>query len=381
MSSLYVGAAIFYTLLMVALGTSKLFSSLSPTELLQVEQSAQTHAYAAGETLFKEGDKGDGIYLVQSGLVQISALVNEGERRVLSRLGPGEFFGEMAVLDNEPRSATTLAEEPTQAYFIPRESLLRILDLSPRLAVSLVREFSFRMREFNRRYIQEALQAERLTLVGRFARSIVHDFKNPLNVIGISAEMAAMETATPTMRASAKTRIRKQVDRLSNMINELLEFTRGTQASIVLANTDYAAYVQQIIDEIRPEIEARAVTLECENPPPAVHVLIDPARLTHVFYNLIHNAVDAMPDGGKVKLRFEVRARDILTEIEDTGQGIAPEILSRLFEAFATYGKAQGTGLGLSICRKIIQDHRGQITARSEPGRGAIFSFNLPLYQ
>jgi signal transduction histidine kinase len=109
-------------------------------------------------------------------------------------------------------------------------------------------------------------------------------------------------------------------------------------------------------------------------------VLLDPGRLTHVFYNLVHNAVDAMPDGGAVTLRFKQDAKGVTTEIQDTGKGIAPEIAGRLFEAFATYGKAQGTGLGLSICKKIIEDHRGTIEARSvpEPGQGAIFAFTLP---
>ena len=81
---------------------------------------------------------------------------------------------------NEPRSASATAEEPTVTRFIPRADLLGILENSPRLAVNLVREFSLRLRDFNRQYIREVLEAERLALVGRFARSIVHDFKNPL---------------------------------------------------------------------------------------------------------------------------------------------------------------------------------------------------------
>jgi len=363
---------------MVVLKTSKLFSGLLAAELQALEQTAQLTAYKAGKSIFQEGDPGDGIYIIVEGNVQITCLIGENQRRVLSRLGPGDFFGEMAVLDQQPRSATALAETDTQVYFILRDDLQRILTRSPGLALGLVREFSQRMRDFNHRYTEEVVQAERLTLVGKFARSIVHDFKNPLNIIGISAEMAAMDNTAPEMRVAAKNRIRKQVDRLSNMINELLEFTRGSVTAMVFAKTNYAVFIRQLMDDIRPEVEARKSKLELENEPPDANLLFDPTRMTHVFYNIINNACDAMPDGGKVILRFKDSDSGVATEIEDTGEGIAPEIVARLFQAFATYGKAQGTGLGLSICKKIVEDQGGRISARSEPGRGAIFSFTLP---
>jgi len=235
------------------------------------------------------------------------------------------------------------------------------------------------MREFNRHYIQEVLQAERLTLVGRFARSIVHDFKNPLNVISLASEMVNMDGATPEMRKNAAFRIRRQVDRLSNMINELLEFTRGSQAAVVLAGSDYGAFVKHLIDEVAPEVKEKGVEIVFETPPPKVMALMDPHRLTHVFYNLINNAVDEMPNGGRIFLRFQVRDIDILTEVEDTGKGISPEISGHLFQPFATFGKMKGTGLGLSICKRIIEDHRGEITTRSEPGKGAVFAFTIQL--
>jgi len=364
---------------MLALRNSKLFGGMLAEELQALAETAHIRAFQAGQTIFTEGDPGDAIYVVIEGKVQISAFVNEHERRVLSHIGPGDFFGEMAVLDNESRSATATAETDVQMYYIPRLQMLHILETSPRLAIGLVREFSHRMREVNRQYIAEVLQAERLTLVGRFASSIVHDFKNPLNVIGLSAELAGMKKATPEMRQAAQQRIARQVARLSNMINELLEFTRGARASIVLAQGDYGVFVAQMLDEITPEIEAKSVQLVCENPPPNISVLLDPKRLPHVFYNLIHNAVDVMPTGGRITLRFRTADSEVITEIEDTGKGIAPEIAGRLFEPFATYGKSQGTGLGLSICKKILNDHRGWIAVRSEPGRGAIFTFALPL--
>jgi signal transduction histidine kinase len=234
------------------------------------------------------------------------------------------------------------------------------------------------VREFDRRFIDEVLQAERLALVGRFAQSIVHDFKNPLNIIGFAAELAAGEGVAAEHRVEAKIQINRQVERMTNMINELLEFSRGSSRSVTLEPTDYRDFVQEFLKEIEPEAAEKYVKIECQNPPPTIALALDRARLLHVFHNLINNAIDVMPGGGTITLRFRVEDREIVTELEDTGPGLAPEIEPQLFQPFATHGKKHGTGLGLSICKRIIEDHRGHIHARNEPGRGAVFSFTLP---
>jgi signal transduction histidine kinase len=364
---------------MVAIESSKLFGGLSQGDLDLLRGSMEVREFPHDQAIFKEGGAGDGMYMVRSGAVQISAVIGEGERKALANLGPGDYFGEMAVIDNEPRSASAMTQGETSVYYWPRGAILKLLEQSPILAVRLIREFSHRMREFNKRFVDEALQAERLTMVGRFARSIVHDFKNPLNVIGLAAEMAAMDRATPAMRTNSVARIRKQVDRLSRMTNELLEFTRGSQNPIVLAQTNFADFINEILEELSAEALDRRVEIVCETPAPEIELLLDPSRLTHVFYNLVHNAIQAMPDGGKIMLRFRSDNGELITEIEDTGKGFAPEIVNRLFEAFATFGKANGSGLGLAICKKIVTDHKGNIKAHNFPNRGAVFTIGLPL--
>src|SRR5256886_16043826 len=224
---------------MVVLKTSKLFGGMVAAELEALEHTAQVRVYKAGRNVFQEGDPGDGLYLILEGKVQITCLLGQDQRIVLSRLDDGDFFGEMAVLDNQPRSATATAETDTKVYFILRDDLLKVLERSPSLAASLVKEFSQRMRDFNHQYTREVLQAERLTLVGRFARSIVHDLKNPLNIISITAEIADSQTA-PELRQEAMLRIRKQVDRISELINEILDFTQSSHSTFVLAPADYS---------------------------------------------------------------------------------------------------------------------------------------------
>jgi len=348
-------------------------------EVRALGRAGHVRRFRAGETIFSAGDTGDGFYLVETGLVQISAVVGNGESRVLAGIGPGDFFGEMAVLDDAPRSATARAEVDTEVCFLGRDEFLRLLERRPQFALNLIREFSARMRALNRKYADEILQAERLAVIGRFAGTIVHDFKNPLQVIGLAAELACSDHTAPPMRHKAQDRIARQVERMSNMLGELIEFTKPTGQRPLLTSVNFARYMNPLAEEIRQEIAERGVKLELENPPPDLEVRIQPQRLSRLFYNLLNNAVDEMSDGGKIFLRFIVEAGELRIEVEDTGRGIAPEIAQTLFQPFATHGKTHGTGLGLTICKKIVEDHSGRIWARSEPGKGATFCFTLPL--
>ena len=127
------------------------------------------------------------------------------------------------------------------------------------------------------------------------------------------------------------------------------------------------------------ELAQRGVKLVLETPPPSVPVNIEPQRLSRLFYNLLNNAADEMKDGGKITLRFKKSHGELQVEVQDNGKGIAPEIAESLFKPFATFGKPNGTGLGLTICRRIAEDHGGRIWVTSQPGKGATFSFTLPL--
>jgi signal transduction histidine kinase len=365
---------------MASLETSKPFRNLSSAEQEALRKITRERNFAAGELIFKEGDTGDGIYIVKEGSVEISVALNQNVRRAFAKLSPGEMFGEMAVLELKPRSATATAATATEVYFIPRDALLLMLADSPALSLELLREISQRLREFNRRYVEETIQAERLAVIGRFARSIIHDLKNPLSIISMSAELIAMQPTKPEARENAQIRIRKQVERIGDLISDILDFTNGSKARTLVGNTNYAAFVQSVLEEIRPDAETRRVIIEVQ-PPPSIALPIDPKRVRRVFHNLIQNAQDAMPGGGKIVVRFLTEKNEVITEIEDTGSGIAPEIANSLFEAFATFGKEHGTGLGLSICKKIIEDHGGRIWARNEPGHGAVFAFALPMDQ
>lgn len=358
---------------------AKRFVGALAEELSALKSDGHVRDFRVGDVIFSAGDPGDGFYVVESGQVRIAATVGRNEPRTLATIGPGDFFGEMAVVDAEPRSASAIAEAPTRTFFLTRDKLLNLLREKPRLALDIVREFSIRMRALNQKYLDEIVQAERLAVIGRFAGTIVHDFKNPLTIIGLAAELACSEDTSPPMRHQAQNKITRQVERMTNMLQELIEFTKPSGQQPKLKSVDFARYMNPLADEIRQEIADRGVKLVLETPPPNVDVRIEPRRLSRLFYNLLNNAVDEMPEGGKIFLRFRVSKSELQVEVEDTGRGIAPEIAETLFKPFATHGKEHGTGLGLTICKKIVEDHGGQIWATSERGKGATFFFTLPL--
>ncbi len=349
------------------------FGELFATEFQDLQKTAQMRSYDSGDVIFSEGDPGDGFYIVEHGEVEISGQIGSEERKVLARVTDGAVFGEMAVLDDGPRSATAIAKSTLQVHFLSREELFIVLPQKPELTFRLLRELTRRIRASN----QEILQAERLAIIGRFARTIVHDFKNPLNVIGLAAEMSCGDWADDESRKSSLERINRQISRMTNMLNELLEFTRGTSHTLILRSTDYARYITDLIQELRADVEVRKIKLELENEPPTINLQLEPQRFSHLVFNLVNNAADEMPGGGTIYFRFEESAGAVTTHVRDTGKGIAPEIAAKLFEPFATHGKSHGTGLGLSICKKIVEDHGGRIWAETAPEGGAIFSFSI----
>jgi signal transduction histidine kinase len=362
---------------MVELDAAEIFRQLPPAERAFAEASAQPRTYPAGQEIFREGDPGDGLYVVLAGCVEISGQLTPERRQVFSTLHPGQIFGEMAIIEALPRSACATAKETTTVAFLDRATMQTMIERSPTVAGALLQLVSHRLREFNQHYLQEVVQTERLAAVGRFARSIIHDLKNPLSIIGLTAEMMR-PGVTPAQHAGAIARITKQLDRIQDLVADMLHFTQCGRATALQA-VNFADYIESLVAELRPDLELQSANLILANAPPAVSVNLDPKSVRRVFHNLTHNAAEALTGAGTITVRFTQTQRELITEIADTGPGLPPEIMARLFEPFATHGKNHGTGLGLSICKKIITDHGGRISARNQPNGGALFSFTLPL--
>ena len=343
-----------------------------------LKRKCRRRSFRKGQVIFREGDTSDGLYVIEEGVVEISALIGPRERRVLTIFGPGDYFGEIALIDSKPRSATATAKQPTVVCCISREKVWRMFEEFPRLLVTMMLGFSHRIREFDRRYLQELFQHERLALLGRFAQSIVHDFHSPLSNIGFAADLVSHRDATSKEKTTANAIIRRQVERMTGMISEVFEFTRSSRSRVDLTRTNLDQFIKDMVAELTPECSRKSVEFELKTPPPRVRIPLDRHRLPHVFSNLVRNAIDVMPRGGRIMLSFAVSDRDVIVKVEDTGPGISPDVSAHMFEPFFTHGKHHGTGLGLSICKRIVEDHKGSISASNRRGGGAVFTFSLP---
>ncbi len=365
----------------IEFSASRFCSKLAPEDVQRILNVSQVRTFAVDSDVFREGDPGSGLYVILQGSVDIISPRISNKTYVLSHMETGNYFGEMAVFDGEPRSATARVREFLEAVFIPVGAVRELVDQRPGLGAMLIRDASLRLREFNQRFLHESLRGERLALVERLARSIAHDFRNPLSVISLAAEMAAADTATPAGRQESLRRIQKHVGILNQMMQELVDFTRGTPPPVVLPRVQLSDFLRDVLGDLQSEATRKGVRLVVEGELPAVPVRLDCPRFARVFMNLSENAFDAMSGMANPILivRISSEPTQVAMSFVDQGKGIDAANLPHIFEPFFTHGKAEGTGLGLPICERIVQDHGGIISVQSEPGHGATFTVILPV--
>jgi signal transduction histidine kinase len=230
----------------------------------------------------------------------------------------------------------------------------------------------------------ELIRHERIATVGRLSTSIVHDLRNPLAAIYGGAEMLVDANLSPSQVRRLAESIYQSSRRIMVMLQELADATRGRSngaprrhelcrlRDVVLAASDALAEAASV----------RGVSVNCEVPE-QIELPLDRPSMERVFQNLIGNAIEAMPQGGRVAVRAERQneangAHATIVLVEDTGPGIPEEIRPHLFEPFASIGKRHGMGLGLALSRQTVVDHGGELSVRSSDIRGTTFVVTLP---
>jgi two-component system NtrC family sensor kinase len=236
------------------------------------------------------------------------------------------------------------------------------------------------------------LRSERLAAIGRIAAQITHEIRNPLNSISLNAEElgerigngggagSASDGRSAEARSMVGARelcdaIAREVDRLTAITEEYLRFARLPKPQ--MQGADVNDTVRELLDFVRPELDAGRISLQTQLSPELPRVHADVAQLRQLLLNLVRNAREAMPGGGALNVATRGGEGSVSIEVRDTGHGIPPERLQRIFDPFFTT-KERGTGLGLAMSQEIAQEHGGQLSCESEVGKGTAFTLRLP---
>jgi signal transduction histidine kinase/putative methionine-R-sulfoxide reductase with GAF domain len=220
----------------------------------------------------------------------------------------------------------------------------------------------------------EQSNRDRLASIGRMLAGLLHDLKTPMTIIsGYAQLMAAMDDAA--QRDKYVEQIQRQFDLMAGMTREVLAFARG-DTDLVIRKVYVNRFAEELTTQLGAAVQGRGIVLEVEARYDGV-AHFDEQKLMRVFHNLASNAIEAMPDGGHLRVVIDRDGDDLVWTVQDTGQGIPEQVRGRLFELFAT-GRKGGTGLGLAIVKRIIDDHRGTIRPESGPS-GTTFVIRMPL--
>jgi signal transduction histidine kinase len=223
---------------------------------------------------------------------------------------------------------------------------------------------------------QELIRHERIATIGRLSTSIVHDLRNPLAAIYGGAEMLIDAELSPHQIQRLAGNIYRSSRRMQQLLQELVDTGRGTPTGAEVCQLK--EIVTAASDVYASAAEAQSVALEIDVPE-QIELPLERARIERVFLNLIDNALEAMPAGGRLRIAAETHDHSVVVRVQDTGPGIAPEIRARLFQPFVTAGKKNGVGLGLAFSHQTVLDHGGELWADAESTGGARFFVKLPL--
>jgi signal transduction histidine kinase len=370
----------------------------------QLNRLITEQACAPGDMIFREGEPGDALYIIRSGLI-VAIKGGLQAPTFLGYRGPGEVLGEMALLEDQPRSASGIVLKEGRLMRISREDFQQMMHQYPDIGMNIMKEMSSRLRASDdarhtsslaaRRLVgqvsllqsekQELLELQRLR--EETSDLIVHDLRNPLQNIMGALQLLPVVLPEDAWQANRDLLEIAQAssERLRLLIDTMLDVSRMESGEVRLELTPTS--LPKLVKDVTRRMTSFArneIRLQISCPPGLPAVMADKNMLDRVLTNLIDNAVKHTPVGGLVSVAAETLEGEMLVSVTDTGPGIPPEERERIFERFTqTSGekrRRRGFGLGLTFCRLTVLAHGGRIWVESgEGGKGSRFVFTLKL--
>lgn len=392
-----------------------LFSQLPDALLDELVQSGQTLHLAPDKVVCHEGDETDAMYVILDGRVQVYKTDEDGNRVDIGVLAPGDFFGEMALLDSQPRSATVSCLAPCHLFMLEKGAFLALLTnpQTQQMAFSILSALVKRFRLFMEKYFEEELtrrmlqaeaEAERHRSLAQMVAGVAHELNTPLGIVNTAVDMIAKRVRSDALslplrdeKAAVRTldEVKEAADLACRNMSRAHKLVQNFKKISVRQLTDtretidLAALVRDILELFKINADQAKLDIKVYDNLPADQKNWTgyPGYLTQVLTNLLVNIeYHAYPDqtGGVIEIELKAdNERDtavfVLT-IQDFGQGIAPNHLPQLFTPFFTTGRSRGgTGLGLAIVHNIVTEaFKGHIKVESAPSEGCKVTVVFP---
>jgi signal transduction histidine kinase len=375
-----------------------LFKGLTDDEVRLVGESCAEEEKDPGDVIFVEGSTADRFYIVMEGRVEVWKNYYDPKPDLLAVHGSGRFFGEMALIDELPRSATVVAKEKSRLLYLYRDDFRRLIRERSSIALSVMTGISYMVRNSNEAYVDdlrkrnaelerayaqlkkahsERLRSERLSTLGKFSSLILHDIRNPLSILKGQLQLMQMRLGDSERLAGHIIASLVEVNRLERLAGEFLDYSRGEVRLDMVVTTapDIFAKVEEAIEE-RLAKSGIALVKDSRYAEP---VILDAERVVRALFNVADNARKAMSRGGTLTFKSYRDGDKLVLETADTGEGMSSEVLAHVFEPFYSASGEGGTGLGMLIVKNIVEAHGGTVRLGSKPGVGTRVLLSFPL--
>lgn len=361
--------------------------------------------FKAGEAVFLEGEWGDRMYLILSGRIAIIK-GDLDSPTILAYRSEGEMIGEMALLENQPRSASVIALDRLHLLSVNRHKFQEMLHKLPFVSLSIMEMLSSRLRKTDealttgdqseKHLIKQVSvlknEKQRLEELRRLqletSELIIHDLRNPISNITVSLDMLSKTMLEDT--APTNTKIleiaKSNCERMQRLVDTLLEVSRieSGESQFFITNVNFNQLLHETIKQFST-FEKKHIEILLSIQPTLPPIPADRDKLERVMVNLIDNAIKYSPPNGTIKIEVRMVGDELFTSITDQGPGVPEDQRERIFERFTQVSgesrKHRGFGLGLAYCRLAIEGHCGKIWVEAgEEGSGSCFTFTLPTF-
>jgi signal transduction histidine kinase len=376
---------------------TRFFTRLNADDIRLLASLCYEESHPAGTVLFEEGQEAEKFFIVWRGSVEVWKNYGSDAAELLAVHGPGQLFGEMALIDDLPRSATLRAREDTDLLYILKGDFSNVIRNHNEIAMAVMRSMSLMMRASNELFAEdlrkrnleleranrdlqaaqaEIVRVERLSTLGKFASIIIHDIRNPISALTTHAQLILLNKEDPDKIDKYINSLLNELARLERLSSELLDYSRG-EIRLRPSPVDISELFERLRESLSERFKAAKIALDIEarfrGP-----VIMDYERMLRVFLNIADNARKAMLAGGSFTARCERSGDEVEFSFIDSGEGMDEETLSRVFEPFYSSSKQGGTGLGMLIVKNIVEAHEGSIHISSRKGGGTEVRLRIP---